>query len=295
VINMQFDVIIIGGSFAGLSAALQLGRARRTVLVIDAGERRNRFASASHGFLRRDGVAPGEIIAEATSQLARYVTVATLKGSASKAGRTEEGIYVEAHNDTFHGKRLILAAGVADILPDIPGLADRWGTSIFHCPYCHGYELERGPIGVLATSAVSMHHAMMLPDWGPTTLLLNDSFIPDETQRSALAKRGVSVAEGRVRQIFGQRPTVELANGRAIEFAGIFTLSRTMGGPIAEQLGCNLKDGPLGKFIEVDEQQQTSIPRVFACGDVARAAGSIALAVSDGSMAGVAAHRSLIF
>ena len=292
---MHFDVIILGGSFAGLSAALQLGRARRTVLVIDAGERRNRFASVSHGFLGRDGVAPGEIIAEATSQLARYVTVATLKGSASKVGRTEEGFYVETHNDTFHGKRLILAAGVVDILPDIPGLADRWGISIFHCPYCHGYELERGPIGVLATSALSMHHAMMLPDWGPTTLLLNDSFIPDEAQRSALAGRGVSVEEGRVRQIFGQRPTIELANGRTIEFAGIFTLSRTMGGPIAEQLGCELKDGPLGKFIGVDEQQQTSVPRVFACGDVARAAGSIVLAVSDGSMAGVAAHRSLIF
>ena len=118
---MQFDVIIIGGSFAGLSAALQLGRARRTVLVIDAGERRNRFASASHGFLGRDGVAPGEIIAEATSQLARYVTVATLKGSASKVGRTEEGFYVETHNDTSHGKRLILAGGVVDTLPDISG------------------------------------------------------------------------------------------------------------------------------------------------------------------------------
>ena len=292
---MHFDVIILGGSFAGLSAALQLGRARRTVLVIDAGERRNRFASVSHGFLGRDGVAPGEIIAEATSQLARYVTVATLKGSASKVGRTEEGFYVETHNDTFHGKRLILAAGVVDILPDIPGLADRWGISIFHCPYCHGYELERGPIGVLATSALSMHHAMMLPDWGPTTLLINDSFTPDEAQRSALARRGVSVEEGRVRQIFGQRPTIELVNGRTIEFAGIFTLGRTMGGPIADQLGCELKDGPLGKFIGVDEQQQTSVPRVFACGDVSRAAGSIALAISDGSMAGVAAHRSLIF
>jgi thioredoxin reductase len=250
---MHFDVIIIGGSFAGLSAALQLGRARRTVLVIDAGERRNRFASASHGFLGRDGAAPGEIIAEATSQLARYVTVAALKGSASKAGRTEEGFYVETHDDTFQGRRLILAGGVADTLPDIPGLADRWGTSIFHCPYCHGYELERGPIGVLATGALSMHHAMMLPDWGPTTLLINDSFIPDEAQGSALAGRGVSVEEGRVRQIFGQRPTVELANGRTIEFAGIFTLSRTIAGPIAEQLGCDLNDGPLGKFIGVDE------------------------------------------
>ncbi|WP_213286026.1 NAD(P)/FAD-dependent oxidoreductase [Bradyrhizobium sp. sGM-13] len=291
---MNFDVIVVGGSFAGLSAALQLGRARRTVLVIDAGERRNRFASASHGFLGRDGVAPGEIIAEATSQLARYVTVAMLKGSASKARRTEAGFYVETHGDTFHGKRLILAGGVVDVLPDIPGLADRWGSSIFHCPYCHGYELERGPIGILATSAISMHHAMMLPDWGPTTLLINNSFVPDETQLSALARRGVSAEESRVQRIFGERPTVELANGHTIEFAGIFTATRTMGGPLAEQLGCDLKDGPLGKFIAVDEQQQTSVPGVFACGDVARAAGSIALAVSDGSMAGVAAHRSLI-
>jgi thioredoxin reductase len=292
---MNFDVIIVGGSFAGLSAALQLGRARRTVLVIDAGQRRNRFASASHGFLGRDGIAPGEIIAQATSQLTRYVTVATLKGSASKARRTEAGFCVETHGDAFHGKRLILAGGVVDVLPDIPGIADRWGSSIFHCPYCHGYELERGPIGVLATSAISMHHAMMLPDWGPTTLLINNSFVPDETQLSALARRGVSVEESRVQRIFGERPTVELANGRTIEFAGIFTATRTMGGPLAEQLGCDLRDGLLGKFIGVDEQQQTSVPGVFACGDVGRAAGSIALAVSDGSMAGVAAHRSLIF
>ncbi|WP_028346570.1 NAD(P)/FAD-dependent oxidoreductase [Bradyrhizobium murdochi] len=292
---MNFDVIVVGGSFAGLSAALQLGRARRTVLIIDAGQRRNRFASASHGFFGRDGVAPGEIIAEATSQLARYVTVATLKGSASKVRRTEAGFCVETHSNTFHGKRLIFAGGVVDVLPDIPGLADRWGSSIFHCPYCHGYELERGPIGVLATSAISMHHAMMLPDWGPTTLLINNRFVPDETQLSALARRGVSVEESRVQRIFGERPTVELANGHTIEFAGIFTATRTMGGPLAEQLGCDLKDGPLGKFIGVDEQQQTSVPGIFACGDVARAAGSIALAVSDGSMAGVAAHRSLIF
>jgi thioredoxin reductase len=293
---MHFDVIIIGGSFAGLSAALQLGRARRTVLVIDAGQRRNRFASASHGFLGRDGAASGEIIAEATSQLARYITVVMLKGSVSKTGRTEEGFYAETLNDSFHGKRLILAAGVTDLLPDIPGLAGRWGTSIFHCPYCHGYELQQGPIGVLATSAFSMHHAMMLPDWGTTTLLVNNSFIPDEAQLSALAKRGVAVEEGRIQRIFGQRPTVELADGRTIEFAGIFTLSRTIiGGSVADQLGCDLTDGPLGRFISVDEQKQTSVPGVFACGDLARPAGSIALAVSDGSMAGVSAHRSLIF
>lgn len=164
---MKFDVIIIGGSYAGLSAALQLGRARKRVLVVDAGERRNRFASHSHGFLGQDGKAPGEIVSEARSQIERYPTIEWARGRVTDAEGTFGDFEVEIDGGRREsGARLILAMGVTDELPDIAGLKDRWGSSVFHCPYCHGYELDQGKIGVIAASPLAIHHALMLPDWG---------------------------------------------------------------------------------------------------------------------------------
>lgn len=168
---MKFDVIIIGGSYAGLSAALQLGRARKRVLVVDAGERRNRFASHSHGFLGQDGKAPGEIVSEARSQIERYPTIEWARGRVTDAEGTFGDFEVEIDGGRREsGARLILAMGVTDELPDIAGLKDRWGSSVFHCPYCHGYELDQGKIGVIAASPLAIHHALMLPDWGDDLL-----------------------------------------------------------------------------------------------------------------------------
>ena len=182
---MMYDVIIIGGSYAGLSAGLQLARARRKVLVIDAGLRRNRFAATSHGFLGQDGQAPDVIAAEGRSQLMEYPTVTWVQDSALEASTQEEGVSVRTElNGTFHARRLILATGVVDELPAIEGLKERWGTRVFHCPYCHGYELDQGRIGVLSTSPLAMHHALMLPDWGTTTLFTNGVFTPDAEQQA---------------------------------------------------------------------------------------------------------------
>ncbi len=158
------DVIVIGGSFAGISAALQAARARRRVLVIDAGSRRNRFASSSHGFLGQDGRDPAAIIATARAELLSYPTVTWLDATAAAVRGLADAFVLElASGDYVQGKRLILAAGVTDELPAIPGLAERWGTSVFHCPYCHGYELDGGRIGVLATSPLSFHQAICFP------------------------------------------------------------------------------------------------------------------------------------
>jgi len=292
---MMYDVIIVGGSYAGLSAGLQLARARRQVLVIDARQRRNRFAATSHGFLGQDGQAPEVIAAEGRSQLMEYPTVTWVQGSAVQVNQQAEGFGVRTeHSGTFHARRLILATGVVDELPAVEGLEERWGTRVFHCPYCHGYELDQGRIGVLATSPLAMHHALMLPDWGTTTLFTNGVFTPDAEQQAQLDRRGVSVESAGVRRISGERADLELHDGRVFSLDGIFTLSRTRISPLAEQLGCELADGPTGPYLHTNDTCQTSVPGVFACGDTSLAAGSVALAVGEGVRAGVGAHFSLI-
>ena len=224
-----------------------------------------------------------------------YPTVTWVQGSAVLVNQPVEGFSVRTeHSGTFHARRLILATGVVDELPAVEGLKERWGTRVFHCPYCHGYELDQGRIGVLATSPLAMHHALMLPDWGPTTLFTNGVFTPDAEQQAQLDRRGVNVESAGVRRISGERADLELDDGRVFKLDGIFTLSRTRISPLAEQLGCEWVDGPTGPYLHTNDTRQTSVPGVFACGDASLAAGSVALAVGEGVRAGVGAHFSLI-
>ncbi|WP_322403169.1 NAD(P)/FAD-dependent oxidoreductase [Massilia luteola] len=195
---------------------------------------------------------------------------------------------------TVSGRRLVLAMGVTDTLPTIEGLAERWGRNVFHCPYCHGYELDEGDIGVLATGKLSMHHALMLPDWGRVTLFLNDAFTPNDAQYEALARRGVMIEAMPVARIDGEADVV-LRDGRRLPMTGLFVVPRTtVTGTLSQELGCAMEAGPMGEFIATDAMKATNVPGVFCCGDMARAAGSVASAVADGAMAGVATHRSLI-
>jgi thioredoxin reductase len=294
---MVYDVIIVGGSYAGISAGLQLARARRQVLVIDAGRRRNRFASHSHGFLGQDGRDPGMIVSEARDQLLAYPTVEWVSQPAIQASTSDAGFTVTVESGgQFAARRLVLATGVVDELPEVPGVSERWGQRVFHCPYCHGYELGGGQIGVLAASPLAIHHALMLPDWGPTTLLLNGVFEPDADQLASLATRGVTVIDEPVLSVGGEQADVTLASGRVIKFAGLFTQPRTrMSSPLAAQLGCEFEVGPTGEFIKVDAMRETNICGVFACGDAAIGAGNVAIAVGEGARTGSAAHQSLIF
>lgn len=292
---MDLDVIIVGGSYAGMAAALQLVRARRSVLIIDAGSRRNRFADSSHGFLTQDGNSPAAIAATAKAQLLAYPTVQWLEASAISASKIKTGFQVGTDTQNYQAKRLLLATGVTDQLPEVAGLAERWGKSIFHCPYCHGYELKQGPIGVVAASPLALHHALMLPDWGPTTLFTNECFEPDTEQKAQLLARGVVIESGKVLQISG-RADVQLSNGKILQMAGLFTQpTTTVNSPLAQQLGCQFEQGPLGAFIQTTATKETTIPGVFACGDNARMAGSVAIAIGDGSLAGAMAHQSLLF
>lgn len=291
----DFDAIVIGGSYAGMSAAMQLARARRRVLVIDAGQRRNRFAVHSHGFLTQDGSEAAAIAAQGRAQLLKYPNITWIEGAATSAMARGDGFAVTlASGEAVSGTRLVLATGVADELPPVEGLRERWGRSVFHCPYCHGYELDAGHIGVLAVGALSMHHALMLPDWGTVTFFLNDAFEPDAAQLAALAARAVTIERTPVARIDGVADVV-LLDGRVLPMAGLFVAPRmSEASAIARELGCAMEDGPVGQYVQTDAMKASSVPGVFCCGDMARAAGNVAFAVADGAMAGVAAHRSLI-
>lgn len=293
---MRHDVIVVGGSYAGMAAALQLLRARRSVLVIDAGMRRNRFASHSHGFLGQDGVAPDEIVANARRQLEAYPTLSWIEGTAVAVHGPKDDFKVTTEDgEVQRGRRILLATGVADRLPPIEGLAERWGRSAFHCPYCHGYELGGGPVGVIATGAMSTHQAELLTDWGEVTFLTNGAVELDADARRTLEERQVTVEESRIERIEGSADVI-LAEGRRIAFAGLFTATWTApASRLPEEMGCSLEETPMGIQVHTDESKQTSVPGVFACGDVARAPHSVSLAVGDGAMTGTHVHRSLVW
>lgn len=293
---MLYDVIVVGGSYGGMAAALQIARARRQVLVFDSGQRRNRFASHAHGFLSQDGTPPGEIAAAARAQLLAYPNVTWIDSTAEQAGKKGDRFAVQVAGATpQEGRRLVLATGVVDQLPEIPGLAERWGKAVFHCPYCHGYELDGGPAGVLACHRLSVHQAEVVADWGPT-VFFSDGVDLDEEQAAALAKRSVAVEPEKVVENFGDGAAIRLADGRVVEVAGLYVVSRTaMASPLAAQLGCAFDEGITGPVIQVDAMKKTTIDGVFACGDAARESGSVSLAVGDGAAAGATAHQSLIF
>ncbi|GLK74080.1 NAD(P)/FAD-dependent oxidoreductase [Ancylobacter dichloromethanicus] len=289
------DVIVVGGSYAGMAAALQLLRARRRVLVIDAGQRRNRFSHAAHGFLGQDGVDPGEIARTARRQLEAYPTLQWVEGTAQGAAGAKDAFSVATASGVHHGRRLLFALGVSDELPAIAGLAERWGRSVFHCPYCDGYELERGRIGVLATGPMSVHQARMAHEWGAVTLFANGAFVPDGATRAELAAHAIALEETPVARLEG-RARVVLADGRRLDFAGLFTAPRNRpASPVAQDLGCALAESPFGTQVHTDEMKETSVPGAYACGDAARAPHSVTLAVADGAWAGMQLHRSLVF
>jgi thioredoxin reductase len=292
---MNFDAAVVGGSFAGMSAALQLARARRHVAVFDSGLRRNRFAATSHGFLGQDGRAPEAIVADARAQLEAYPTVRWFDGAVTAVSGSSDAFELQAGTTTHQARRIVLATGVADALPDIPGLAERWGRSVFHCPYCHGYELQQGRIAVIATSPVSLHQAQLLPEWGSVTFFLQGALSLGDDETRMLAARGVKVEMTPVVGIVDHARIV-LADGRSESFDGVFTASRTApASPLATQLGCEHEEGLLGPFVKTDAMKATTVPGVFACGDLARAAANVALAVGDGALAGTAVHASLVF
>jgi len=295
---MPHDAVVIGGSYAGLSAALQLVRARRRVLVIDDNRPRNRFAARAHGVLSHDGRPGAEIAAAARAQVAAYPTAAFRMAEAVEVARIEGGFSVAFSDGTRTlGRRLILAHGVEDVLPDIPGVKERWGRTALHCPWCHGYEIGGGPIGVLGRGDHAVAYATIVAEWGQVVLFMDPAGLSQDDAR-VLARRGVTIEPTPIERLEGEAPTLtgaRLTDGRFIPLKAIFVgASVRQSSGFAESLGCEMTDSPVGRIVKVDAQQQTSQPGVFAAGDLARPASNITLATTDGMLAAHGAFRSLI-
>jgi thioredoxin reductase len=305
---MLHDAIIVGGSFAGLAAALQLARARRNVLVVDAGLPRNRFASESHGVLGHDGKPGPQLLAEARQQLLAYPTAKVFNGRVSRvqsgpstgSGQVEAGFVVEAEDGLrwFTGRRLLLATGVADVLPAIPGLEARWGQTVVHCPYCHGYEIGGGSIGVLGTGPMSVHQAQMFADWGDVTLFTQGVVEVSPEEQAQLAVRKVRVEASPIAELLGTAPVLDgalLQDGRRVVIKALLVGTQVrMASPLAEALGCAFDDSPFGPIVRIDAWGETSVTGVYAAGDMARVPHSITFATASGVAAGIRLHSSLI-
>lgn len=296
---MEHDALVIGGGFAGLAAATYLARARRKVCVVDNRLPRNRFAKASHGFLGQDGSNPLAILAEAREQLSVYPTAALLQDEAVSARKDRDGFTVSmASGQTLKADKLILAFGLRDELPPIPGLRERWGQSVLHCPYCHGIEFSDRRLGVLYRTEMSVHQALIVAEWGPVTLYLDGARLEPDAARK-LAERGIAVVDGPVSALEGDGPAlsaVRLESGKRVAIDALYLAPRScLSSPLAEQLGVDVEEGAMGPVIRTDADKLTSVPGVYAAGDIARAPHSVSWAVADGVTAGTSAHRAMVF
>lgn len=211
----HFDVIIVGGSYAGLSAALTLGRSLRTVLVIDDEKPCNRPTPHAHNFLTRDGETPAQLTAFAKAQVLAYPTVTFVADQATGARRQAGGFLIETkRNQSFTGRKLLLATGLEDILPDLPGFAECWGRTVLHCPYCHGYEVRNQRLGILANGETAYDLVRLIQNWSKNlTLLTNGAASLTAEQRRIVTTLGVPIVETEVAELEHQAGTL-----RTIQF-----------------------------------------------------------------------------
>jgi len=295
---MQYDVVIVGGSFAGLAAALYLGRAHRSVCVLDTSRPRNHFADASHGLFAQDGSNPRALLATMREQISAYPTVQFINEAA--VGAVMEGgagRVALSGGSTVEGERLLLAFGISDVLPSVPGLPERWGKSVLHCPYCHGYEVSGPRLGVMNVSSASLHQALLLSDWGPTTFLLNGAEL-DGRSLDQLTHRNIEIEPDPVAGLLGERDglsSVRFIDGRSRLLDALFVSPRyRLNSILAEQIGCDIQDGSLGQIVTANDMKMTTVDGVFAAGDITRSMHSITFACADGVMAAMAMHRSMV-
>lgn len=290
------DVIIIGGSYAGLSAAMALGRSLRNVLIIDSGNPCNKQTPHSHNLLTQDGQTPSAIATLAKEQVLRYKTVRFHQGLATEAIATGAGFAIStATGDHFVAKKILLATGLTDLLPAIPGFAACWGISILHCPYCHGYEIRDRQLGLLANGEMAVHMIKLLHNLSKKLILFTNgssSLTAEQTQQ--LQQNNIPLVEDEVESIAhtnGILDRLQLKNGSATKIDALFArVGFKQHSDIAAQLGCVLT---AQGYLQVDEFGKTTVPGVYAAGDNVSPRRALSVAISTGNMAGAAINGEL--
>jgi thioredoxin reductase len=299
----DFDVVVVGGGAAGLSGAVALARSRRSVLVVDAGDPRNAPASQVHNFLTRDGAAPAEIYAVGRSEVTRYGGQVET-GRVTALRRSDDRFEVQIGSRTVTARRVLVATGLRDELPDVPGLAARWGIDVLHCAYCHGWEVRGKRIGILATGPAAIHQALLFRQLSPyVTLFQHTGPGPARDQRQQLDARGIVVSEGKVEQIEAgaQGLTgVRLAGGRhvaldAVVVAPHMTARADLLAPLGlKPAAVRIGEHVVGTQIEADATGATSVPGVWVAGNTAEIHAQVITAAAAGLAAGAAINLDLI-
>lgn len=295
--SQPYDAIVIGAGAAGLSAALVLGRARRHVLVLDGGPPRNAPAAHVNGYLGVDGQSPLELLAVGRTQVEK-LGVEVREDAASQVEIVDGGFAVRAGDEQVHAKRLVLAAGVTDSLPEIPGLREGFGGDVFHCPYCHGYEVAGQRLAVIATHPMSNHQVRMVRQWSDDVVFfLNDTVELDAEERRLFAARGVEVVDGPVDEVVRADGALRgvRAGGSVREVDAVFVATAMVLNLDAfAGLDLEMTETPLGPVVATDLTGATNVPGLWAAGNVADAGSQVISASATGGKAGAMVNASLI-
>lgn len=292
-----YDAVVVGGGPAGLSAATWLSRYRRRLLLLDAGEQRNRWADHTHGYLACDPVSPGELLAQARADLARYPTAELRASTATGASRLEDGRFVlDTDTGPVTSRRLVLATGVRDAFPEVAGFFDHYGTSAFHCPSCDGYEARDRQVVVIGWNEEVADFALNLLHWAAAVAVVTDGrrFEGDAGDRRRLGEHAVPMVEQEAVDMVGRRGDlrgVRLGDGSTLACdMAFFSIAHVPSTTLAEQLGCELDDEG---YVVVDECGETAVPGVYAAGDLTPGLQLVQVAAAKGAVAGVGCARSL--
>lgn len=294
--NKNYEVIIVGGSYAGLSAAMALGRSLREVLIIDSGSPCNRQTPHSHNFITQDGVPPGEISKIAKEQVLNYDTVNFLNDLVVGVERIRDGFSVTTKSgDSLVSKKLIFATGIKDLVPDVEGYRECWGISMIHCPYCHGYEFRGKTTGILANGERAFHLASLVSNLTEDLSILTTGkadFNPDQLKK--LESHKISIIESEILAITHDKGYIQnliFKNGKELALDAIYAgFPFTQHTDIPVSLGCELTDQG---YIKVSEFQQTNIEGVYACGDNSNMMRSVANSVATGNLTGAMVNAEL--
>ena len=288
-----YDVVVVGGAAAGLSAALVLGRARRRVAVVDAGSPRNAPAEHMQGFLSRDGMPPADLLALGRAEVSAY----GVELIADRVTTIEAGFIVRLGGDgTLQARRILLATGTVDVLPDIPGVRERWGRDLLHCPYCHGWEVRDQAIGVLGTRPDAVQHASLVRQWSDDVIFFAHALALGAPDRSILEARDVRLVTGEVARLVVEddRLTgVEMTDGRVIPRAAVFIRPTSVPHPdgLAASLGYAVDDTG---FPMVDPSGRTSVPWIWAAGNAVDPRLQVIASAGTGSVAAIAINADLV-